>query len=222
MFDNEVEKKLQAKLDSSVIKQREEAGFNLDYLEGWYVISKLNEVFGFGNWSYEVKELIEISRGTRQKNGKTLIEIGYRARVRVEILGRAVISREDVGFGSGIAPQEYKAHENAGKEAVTDALKRACRTFGDVFGNTLYDKEKRGVIDLAKEEKLAKDKIMSIIKELAPKENAKNVADYIKNNGVDISNDPLGALENEQELRALITEYLENKPSSAFDSEKGE
>lgn len=219
MFDNEVEKKLQAKLDSSVIKQREEAGFKLDYLEGWYVISKLNEVFGFGNWSYEVKELVEVSKAVNQKGN---IEVGYRARVRVEILGRAVISREDVGFGNGIARQEYKAHENAGKEAVTDALKRACRTFGDVFGNTLYDKEKRGVIDLAKEEKLAKDKIMSIIKELAPKENAKNVADYIKNNGVDISNDPLGALENEQELRALITEYLENKPSSAFDSEKGE
>lgn len=217
-FDKEIEAKLQAKLEPSVIRQREESGFKLDYLEGWYVIDKLNEIFGFGNWNYEIKELVEVSKNINQKNN---IEIGYRARVRLEVLGRVVVYREDVGFGNGIARQEYKAHENAGKEAVTDALKRACRTFGNVFGNTLYDKEKKGVRNPEKEAHEAKSKIIEIIKELAPKESVKNVADYIKNNGIDISSDPLGALENEEALRALIADYLENKPSGAFDSAKG-
>lgn len=217
-FDKETEAKLQAKLEPSVIRQREESGFKLDYLEGWYVIDKLNEIFGFGNWNYEIKELVEVSKNINQKNN---IEIGYRARVRLEVLGRVAVSREDVGFGNGIARQEYKAHENAGKEAVTDALKRACRTFGNVFGNTLYDKEKKGVRNPEKEAHEAKSKIIEIIKELAPKESVKNVADYIKNNGIDISSDPLGALENEEALRGLIADYLENKPSGAFDSAKG-
>lgn len=217
-FDNEIETKLRGKLEPNVIRQREEAGFKLDYLEGWYVIDKLNEIFGFGNWNYEIKELMEVSKCVNQRGN---IEIGYRARVRVEVLGRVVVVREDVGFGNGISKQEFKAHENAGKEAVTDALKRACRTFGNVFGNTLYDKEKKGVRNLAQEAQEAKSRISSIIKELAPKENIKNIAIFIKNNGIDISNNPLGALENEEALRALILEYLENKPSGAFDGAKG-
>ncbi len=36
-----------------------------------------------------------------------------------------------------------EAHEAAEKGAVTDALKRALRTFGAQFGNDLYDREKR-------------------------------------------------------------------------------
>lgn len=218
-FDDNVNKALSSKLEANVIKQRTEAGFTLDYLEGWYVIDKLNEIFGFGNWSYNITELSEVSRSVNQKGN---IEIGYRARVRLEVIGRCVVVREDVGFGNGIAKQEYKAHENAGKEAVTDALKRACRTFGNVFGNTLYDKEKKGVINTELENKEAKKKILDIMSEYVQKSEFKNVSDFIKNNGIDISNDPKSALENEEVLRNLITEYLENKPSSAFDSAKGD
>ena len=50
--------------------------------------------------------------------------------------------REDVGFGSGIAKTLADAHEQSAKEAVTDALKRAMRTFGNQFGNSLYDRGK--------------------------------------------------------------------------------
>jgi len=34
------------------------------------------------------------------------------------------------------------AHEGAAKEAVTDALKRSLRSFGNQFGNSLYSKDK--------------------------------------------------------------------------------
>ena len=34
------------------------------------------------------------------------------------------------------------AHEGGAKEAVTDAIKRAMRSFGNQFGNSLYDKSR--------------------------------------------------------------------------------
>ena len=52
------------------------------------------------------------------------------------------ISKEDVGFGTGIAKTLADAHEGGAKEAVTDALKRALRSLGSQFGNSLYDKSR--------------------------------------------------------------------------------
>lgn len=46
------------------------------------------------------------------------------------------------GFGTGVARNLADAHENSAKEAVTDALKRSLRSFGNQFGNSLYDKSK--------------------------------------------------------------------------------
>ena len=45
-------------------------------------------------------------------------------------------------FGTGVSKTLADSHENAGKEAVTDALKRAMRSFGNQFGNSLYAKTK--------------------------------------------------------------------------------
>ena len=49
---------------------------------------------------------------------------------------------QDIGYGS-IENGKGKAasFEKAKKEAATDGLKRALRTFGNVLGNCLYDKE---------------------------------------------------------------------------------
>jgi len=52
------------------------------------------------------------------------------------------ISREDVGFGTGISKTLADAHEGGAKEAVTDAIKRTLRSFGNQFGNSLYDKSR--------------------------------------------------------------------------------
>ena len=49
---------------------------------------------------------------------------------------------EDVGYGHiENAKGKAAAFEKAKKEAATDALKRALRTFGNVLGNCLYDKD---------------------------------------------------------------------------------
>ena len=59
------------------------------------------------------------------------------------------VDREDVGAGHGYDVDCGLAHESAIKEAVTDALKRALRTFGNPFGLALYDKSRENVgIDL--------------------------------------------------------------------------
>jgi len=64
------------------------------------------------------------------------------ARIKIQVdpvgLEEHRISREDVGWGQSSAKQ---GRELAVKEAVTDAMKRAFRTFGNAFGNSLYDKK---------------------------------------------------------------------------------
>ena len=60
----------------------------------------------------------------------------YSATVRVT--ARGCPPKADVGCGF-VAEETPEAHEAAYKGAVTDALKRALRHFGDQFGNGLYD-----------------------------------------------------------------------------------
>ena len=59
----------------------------------------------------------------------------YAATVRVDVPGAP--SRTDVGFHA-VNDDTVEGHETAYKGAVTDALKRALRSFGDQFGNALY------------------------------------------------------------------------------------
>ena len=49
---------------------------------------------------------------------------------------------EDVGYGvsEGMGSKALSI-EKARKEAVTDGLKRALKSFGNILGNCLYDKE---------------------------------------------------------------------------------
>jgi len=57
----------------------------------------------------------------------------------------AGICRDGSGVGQGTGATLGEAHENALKEAETDAMKRAFMTFGNLFGLALYDREQRGV-----------------------------------------------------------------------------
>jgi len=72
--------------------------------------------------------------------------ICYKALVTVviyDVSHTKQVSREDVGFGTGIAKSLADAHEGGAKEAVTDAIKRTMRSFGNQFGNSLYDKSRQ-------------------------------------------------------------------------------
>ena len=142
MFSEKQLQVLSYELDASRIKTREKGNISLSYIEGHDVIESANKIFGYGNWSYSISKLEQVSQ---EQNHNQNIIICYKAIVRViaqDISHTKETTREDVGFGSGVAKTLSDAHEGAAKEAVTDALKRAMRTFGNQFGNSLYDKAK--------------------------------------------------------------------------------
>lgn len=146
---------LSAKLDSRHVKPPKQYGPKGDYLEGWFVIAEANRIFGFGAWSYEIADLRLVSERDREigPQKKPGFGVTYIARIVVTVGG---VQREDVGAGHGYDVDCGLAHESAIKEAVTDALKRALRTFGNPFGLALYDKERAGVQDTASIEREAK------------------------------------------------------------------
>lgn len=165
-FNGKQVAQLNAKLSSEHIKAREQGKGKVSYLEGFTVIGMANEIFGFGNWSYRATDLTVIQdeivqvpvkdeKGNMVKDEKTgdwkrrpQVNIGYRATVEVEVWSQDrqhSVKFSDVGFGNGNFGTRFDAHELAAKEAVTDGFKRALRAFGNQFGNSLYDKQRRGV-----------------------------------------------------------------------------
>jgi DNA repair and recombination protein RAD52 len=146
----EQHKELNKPLASDYIKQRKGGSSEkLSYVEGWYCIHRANEIFGFDGWSHEILELTMVfdrvvdkqkQNGEKYKQCQVLV----RARVRVTALG---VSKDDIGLCIGTASEVNApdAHDMAWKGAVTDAMKRALRQFGNQFGNALYDKDKEFV-----------------------------------------------------------------------------
>ena len=142
MFSKEQIEILNEELNSNRIKTREKGNINLSYIEGFDVIDTANKVFGFGNWSYSISKLDQVSQEVNQNQNNVVC---YKAVVQIQIHNNdhsLTVNRQDVGFGTGVAKSLADAHEGAAKEAVTDAIKRCFRSFGNQFGNSLYDKTK--------------------------------------------------------------------------------
>ena len=156
MFNEKQIKILQEELDSSRIRTREKAGIKLSYLEGFDVIETANNIFGFGSWSYSIVSLGQVSHETNNNQNAVIC---YKAVVKVDVFSldhSKCITRQNVGFGTGVAKSLADAHENGAKEAVTDALKRSLRTFGNQFGNSLYDKSRNYVPQNVQQNNLSK------------------------------------------------------------------
>src|SRR6185437_14380450 len=119
----------------SHIRTREAHGRELTYLEGWYVISEANRIFGFDGWS---RETVESKCVLARENRGTYLAV-YTARVRVTAhADGATIIREGHGTGEGRGTSPGEVHDAALKIAETDATKRALATFGKPFGLALY------------------------------------------------------------------------------------
>jgi DNA repair and recombination protein RAD52 len=109
------------------------------YVEGYQAINQANRIFGYGRWGAEVagpvgyRELARTIKGT----GEVAPFGMYWATVRVQVRGSE--PRSDVGCAFTI-DDSPEAHDTAIKAAVTDAMKRALRQFGEQFGNSLYDR----------------------------------------------------------------------------------
>ena len=142
MFNDQQTKALSSELNTDRIKVRDKANIKLSYLEGFDIIDTANSIFGFGGWAYTISSLEQVSQ---EVNANQNVVVCYKAIVKVDVYDidhSTMISRQDVGFGTGVARSLADAHENSAKEAVTDALKRSLRSFGNQFGNSLYDKSK--------------------------------------------------------------------------------
>jgi DNA repair and recombination protein RAD52 len=137
--------KLNKQPERKDLATRKQAGQNLTYIEGWYVIEKANEIFGVGKWErrFTGGDIIEVNKEAKEVNGRKRFDIAVTCQymVRVEF-GDTSVSHEDIGYGSGNSYNSFgDAYESAVKEAVTDALKRCLRSFGNAFGNCLYNKK---------------------------------------------------------------------------------
>jgi hypothetical protein len=126
---------LRRDLDGRQIRTREANGRELSYIEGWYVVSEANRIFGFDGWSRETTETrCVLSR----ENRGTFIAV-YVAKVKITMhAGGAAVVREGHGSGEGRGASPGDVHDIALKAAETDATKRALATFGKPFGLELY------------------------------------------------------------------------------------
>ncbi|KAJ3317246.1 DNA repair protein rad52 [Blyttiomyces sp. JEL0837] len=113
-------------------------GSKLTYLEGYRAIAIANEIFGFDGWSHSITDTcVDYCDVTREGNA---VSVGISVIVRVTLKNGTY--HEDIGYGSiDNAKGKGAAFQKAKKEAVTDALKRAFKSFGNAMGNCVYDKE---------------------------------------------------------------------------------
>lgn len=145
-FNDEQLTQLRAPLNRSSVKQREQAGRKLSYIEGWFAIDEANRIFGFDNWTRETL-MIDCVASSEREIGRDKVPgfgVTYTCKVRIRV---GDVIRDGCGSGHGIDRDLGLAHESALKEAETDAMKRALMTFGNPFGLALYDKEQRDVVD---------------------------------------------------------------------------
>ncbi|KAK7522257.1 Alpha/Beta hydrolase protein [Phyllosticta citriasiana] len=133
---------LQSRLDKQlgpeyISSRKGPAGRTLYYLPAEKAINLANEVFGFNGWSSSIRDVQIDFVDQSQSSGK--ISLGLSVIIRVTLKDGTF--HEDIGYGHiENAQGKAAAFEKAKKEAATDALKRALRTFGNVLGNCLYDK----------------------------------------------------------------------------------
>lgn len=138
---------LDAKIPRDVIEQRDSGnGRKLSYLTGWYIIDRLNKVFGAPNWAYSSEaSLIYTGQDDRGR-----FVASYLAKVRLVVAFPDGSKTEyvDYGYGDGIDKSSPgKCHELAVKESVTDGLKRCAKNLGMSFGLALYDKSQENIED---------------------------------------------------------------------------
>ncbi|XP_009215921.1 DNA repair protein RAD52 homolog isoform X3 [Papio anubis] len=111
-------------------------GQKVCYIEGHRVINLANEMFGYNGWAHSITQqnvdFVDLN------NGK--FYVGVCAFVRVQLKDGSY--HEDVGYGvsEGLKSKALSL-EKARKEAVTDGLKRALRSFGNALGNCVLDKD---------------------------------------------------------------------------------
>lgn len=136
--------RLNADLNSHHVSQRKQGTMSLSYLEAWFVIDQMNQIFGFTGWDRETQTMLEFCE---ERDGKFYVTYTAKCKITVSTGTQNIVRLgHGVGHGNGIRDKGL-AIESAMKEAESDAMKRACMTFGNQFGLALYDKAQACVVE---------------------------------------------------------------------------
>jgi len=132
-----INKALQLRLGANFVSQRPApGGQKVNYIEGWRSVNLANQIFGYNGWSHSIisqtVDFVDHNQGR--------FYVGVSAVVKVQLKDGSF--HEDVGYGvcEGMRSKALSI-EKAKKEAVTDGLKRALKSFGNALGNCLNDKD---------------------------------------------------------------------------------
>jgi hypothetical protein len=141
-------------LNGTRVAKRSQGGKQLSYLEAWDVKAHLTRVFGFGNWDLETLDSRFIAQReylSRKPNNapdswtpSEMVEVIWSAKMQLTIrdeFGRTICVHSETAVGNASGPVNMlgEHHDNAVKQAASDALKRCAINLGSQFGLSLYD-----------------------------------------------------------------------------------
>ena len=114
-------------------------GKKLSYITSYEVFAIANSIFGSDGW---LNEVVSTSVEHDARDGD-FYDITIRCEAKVTVLwpGGTSSTHANVGYGHGHDRKRGAAHESAGKEAYTDAIKRALVLFGHATGLCLYNQD---------------------------------------------------------------------------------
>ena len=131
---NEQVKELLQPIDPSRVGKD---GKGYSHVAAWDVRRRMNQIFGFAEWSSEVEAMELITEWeTKTKQGKDAWFVLYRARCTVTVNGATYT---EWAAGDAISPDYGDAHDQAIKTAESQAFKRCAMNLGDQFGLSLYN-----------------------------------------------------------------------------------
>lgn len=112
-------------------------GKGFSHVAAWDVRRRMNQIFGFGEWSSTVDQMEFVAeRETKTRQGKDAWNVIYRAQCTVMVNG-AVYT--EWAAGDATNPLLFEAHDQAIKTAESQAFKRCAMNLGDQFGLSLYN-----------------------------------------------------------------------------------
>lgn len=115
------------------------------HVEAYEIRAHLTRVFGFGRWSAEVVDLVQLyDVPTQTRGGADAHTVAYRATLRLTVHaqnGDVLAVYTEAAVGGNVMPDSKRAdgHDFAVKTAESQALKRCAANLGDQFGLSLYD-----------------------------------------------------------------------------------
>jgi Rad52/22 family double-strand break repair protein len=137
-------------LNANRVATRQQGGKTLSYLEAWDVRAHLVRVFGFGNFDSEVLAAEHVFTRDYMSGGDNphpMQEIAYKVVLRLVIrdeTGLEVARYTEAAVGSASGGSNFgDLHDNAVKQAASDALKRCAINLGTQFGLSLYNNGSR-------------------------------------------------------------------------------